>query len=126
MEFEINDIVSWCGVEGEVLKIEDVFKELFIHVIFNHGESSKSLRLFRPDGRIEPWHKEPSLKLVRRAKKKVKMLGWRSKVMTVQQSYDTHIVHNQAMGEIRILEDCYLMDTNLWTRLPHLDTEIEE
>jgi hypothetical protein len=67
-KFLINDVVEWCGVRGKITIIRD--SHLFpLECIFNDAH----LAHFTSDGKAYVWHKEPSLNLIERPKKKVKM-----------------------------------------------------
>lgn len=67
IKFQVGDKVSAFGVEGVVTRITDVV--LFpIKVDFPDNINTS----FTIDGRYLGWHKEPSLKLIERPKKKVK------------------------------------------------------
>ena len=62
---EVGDKVELAGVVGEVNSIYSD-RERPIAVWFEYADIT---RWFLPDGRVEPWHKIPSLKLI---KKKIK------------------------------------------------------
>jgi len=67
MEFKVGDKVSAFGVEGEVISLDEK-NNYPITVEFDDDH----LSFFMIDGRASAWHKEPSLKLIERPKKKVK------------------------------------------------------
>lgn len=71
-KFEAGDTVSWMGVEGVVNRIDRL--GLFSVEVDFHDHSAT--RVFLSDGKQEPWHKEPSLKLVSKAKKKIAVQCW--------------------------------------------------
>ncbi len=62
MTFEVGDVVEWCGVRGIVSELDEGVKVIF---------PNKLPLYFCSDGKYEHWHKEPSLKLIEKAKKKV-------------------------------------------------------
>lgn len=70
MEFQVGDKVEWCGCVGEVLAIDD-YGRYPLAVDFGVARP-----FFTRDGRFYEWHKEPSLKLISRPKKKVTMYKW--------------------------------------------------
>lgn len=67
-KFLTNDVVEWCGVRGVVLNNNVHYSDLPVECKF--GDSA--IRYFTKDGKYCDWHKEPSLKLIKRPKKKVK------------------------------------------------------
>lgn len=74
MEFQVGDKVEWCGCVGEVLAIDD-YGRYPLAVDFGVARP-----FFTRDGRFYEWHKEPSLKLISRPKKKVTMYKWAYRV----------------------------------------------
>jgi len=73
----VGDVVEWCGVRGEVLQTDSAFGPGALIP----GAPGDSLQVkfpdnrtayFTEDGAYFHWHKEPSLKLIERPKKKVK------------------------------------------------------
>lgn len=65
--FDLNDRVSAFGVEGIVLSIkDDVYYPIYVEF------DNKQYARFTNDGKYQCWHLEPSLKLIEKAKKKVK------------------------------------------------------
>lgn len=64
-KFQDGDKVEWAGAEGVVAVDDGTIRCL--KVKFLDAEP----RWFYADGRFEQWHKEPSLKLIERPKKKV-------------------------------------------------------
>lgn len=76
MEFKVGDVVEWCGIKG---KIDSIGK--YMKVNFYVDDFADNLIDFGPqytftkDGKLFDWHKEPSLKLIAKAKtKKYKVL----------------------------------------------------
>lgn len=68
-KFEVGDIVSWMGAEGVVKEIYDgSVKVIFTPMCY--------IQLFFIDGRLHQFHTEPSLKLIRKAKKKITVECW--------------------------------------------------
>lgn len=67
-KFQVGDKISAFGVEGEVVSI-NVSSDFPIKCNFVNGYSAT----FSINGKHSFWHKEPSLKLIERPKKKVKM-----------------------------------------------------
>ena len=65
--FKVGDIVEAFGLRGVVTSSNNpIGNALFVE--FKSGEAT----WFRTDGTLKHWHKEPSLKLIERPKKKVK------------------------------------------------------
>lgn len=64
-QFQVGDIVDWCGAMGEVMSENSGRDYENITVAFGDY-----VKVFLKDGRYFDWHKEPSLKLVERAKTK--------------------------------------------------------
>ena len=72
-KFEVGDTVSWCGITGTVIKIVDYGDYTYpVVTTFPH----ERLASFTSDGKYYSWHKEPSLKLVSKAKKKITVDCW--------------------------------------------------
>jgi len=71
MEFKVGDVVEWCGIRGKVESIGN-----FAIVSFRVESIIGYLPqyTFTKDGRQYAWHKEPSLKLIKRLKRKYKVL----------------------------------------------------
>lgn len=68
-KFEVGDTVSWMGAEGVVKEIYDgSVKVIFTPMCY--------IQLFFIDGRLHQFHTEPSLKLIRKAKKKITVECW--------------------------------------------------
>jgi len=82
--FELNDRVTAFGIEGVVISV-DFAKDYPIKVDFYNGKYPT----FTKDGKLYNWHLEPSLKLIEKAKKKVKKKFWLS-------------IHNVEIEELRI------------------------
>lgn len=68
--FQVGDKVKAFGVEGVVIEIRN--NSYFPIVVDFNG----NIRSFLPDGRNEEFHKEPSLHLVERPKKKMRIEAW--------------------------------------------------
>ena len=66
MIFEIGDEVEAFGVRGVVVEID-----MLVRVLFDERYC-----YFYKDGKVYSWTKEPSLKLIKKAKKKVKKYRW--------------------------------------------------
>lgn len=69
MSFKVGDKVKAFGCEGIVTKIGPLGEMVTV----NFNADSDFIEFFYPDGKLRTWHKEPSLVLVERAKKKVKL-----------------------------------------------------
>ena len=70
-KFQVGDRVSWCGVPGKIVKdYKFKFEEAAsLEVEFDIQTSISGGRVphtanFLYDGRLLPWHSEPSLKLL--------------------------------------------------------------
>ena len=70
--FEVGDIVEWCGIKGKIVFIYSESTRYPILVRFDNNEEKP----FAKDGKYYDWHLEPSLKLIEKAKKKVKKRFW--------------------------------------------------
>lgn len=56
-EFKVGDRVSWAGVEGEVIEVDNMdIKSVGVKFVVE-----EHVRWFYSDGKRELWHKEPSL-----------------------------------------------------------------
>jgi hypothetical protein len=66
-EFKVGDVVEAFGLRGTVVKIYSEFVNP-VEVKYEDGEYT----LFTLDGKLHHYHKLPSLKLISRAKRKVK------------------------------------------------------
>lgn len=69
-EFKVGDIVEAWGFSGQVMTIIPGSQR--IKVDFGDGYYST----FYLNGKLEPWHKEPSLKLIERPRKTKKVKVW--------------------------------------------------
>ena len=76
MEFKVGDVVDWCGCLGVVTSESkhcrsdgDYYR---IRVCFDGNSISDNY--FYKDGKLCYWHKEPSLKLIKRLKRVYKVL----------------------------------------------------
>lgn len=76
MEFKVGDVVDWCGCRGVVTsesKHWDSRGDYYrMKVCFD--DNSASYDIFYKDGKKHDWHKEPSLKLIKRLKRLYKVL----------------------------------------------------
>jgi len=70
--FEVGDIVEWCGIKGKIVFIYSESTRYPILVRFDNNEEKP----FTKDGKYYDWHLEPSLKLIEKAKRKVKKKFW--------------------------------------------------
>lgn len=66
--FEVGDIVESFGVRGKVTKIHNPEEVTCPIVVVFDG---MNVNYYTLDGKSEDWHKESSLKLIERPKKKV-------------------------------------------------------
>jgi len=90
-KFQVGDKVSAFGVEGEVLHNNACVLKNF-PVVCKFGNNV--INYFMKDGKYCDWHKEPSLKLIERPKKKVK----KYKVL-FQQGADFDVSHGVYTSE---------------------------
>lgn len=72
-KFEVGDIVDWMGVEGVVKEILGFPNDGHVYVDFYQADMKQG---FHPDGKLYGFHKEPSLKLIKKAKKKITVECW--------------------------------------------------
>lgn len=70
MEFKVGDVVDWCGIIGEVIGNDT--SNTYLNVRFRHECGHVLDEVFYIDGLYRTYHKEPSLKLIEKSKKKVK------------------------------------------------------
>lgn len=70
VEFKVGDIVESFGLRGVVTTIND---SVFAEFKTSDAAFSSYVYMFYLDGRLEPWHPSPTLKLIERPKKLVKM-----------------------------------------------------
>ena len=78
--FKVGDIVDYMGLEGKVVEIDiDNVSDYSVSVEFTSRDSNFNTTVkivnFTKDGRYDVDHTKPSLILVKRAKKKIKMYG---------------------------------------------------
>lgn len=66
--FKVGDQVVWAGVPGKVIEDSKFEYALAQHLVVEFdspaptpGGSGKQTQRFLRDGRLLPWHKEPSL-----------------------------------------------------------------
>lgn len=76
MEFKVGDIVEWCGCRGVVTSESKHFDSqgdyYRIRVCFDDNPTNGNT--FYKDGKLGYWHKESSLKLIKRLKRLYKVL----------------------------------------------------
>jgi hypothetical protein len=70
VEFKVGDIVRDGGVVGKVAHVDSSMDRVFVEFEVD-GETKSDYYTF--DGRTQPWHKEPSLEILSRPKKKYKI-----------------------------------------------------
>jgi len=76
MEFKVGDVVEWCGCRG-VVKDETDHRNSggnYCIIVVSFDENKTSYDSFYNDGKKYSWHKEPSLKLIKRLKRLYKVL----------------------------------------------------
>lgn len=76
MEFKVGDVVEWCGCRG-VVKDETDHRNSggnYCIIVVSFDENKTSYDSFYNDGKKYSWHKEPSLKLIKRVKRFYKIL----------------------------------------------------
>ncbi len=71
MEFKVGDVVSFGGLEGEVIYSQPLDVVYQVQVKFPHMKV-----FFTIDGKIDPIHTEPVLKFVERKDQKPKLQAW--------------------------------------------------
>lgn len=75
--FQVGDEVEWCGVKGEITKnYGHTIKATFPHHYLEDSIPSHPGTDFYPDGKLFTWHTEPSLKLIKKARRVVKKTMW--------------------------------------------------
>lgn len=74
-KFQVGDIVEAFGVRGEIISLENSPSYPILVKFYDTG-TFWNKAAFIIDGKFEDWHKEPSLKLIERPKKKVKRTYW--------------------------------------------------
>lgn len=98
-KFEVGDEVEAFGVMGVVKHIYDSTNEFAIQCRFEYGETFRNLA-FMKDGRLQPWHKTPSLKLIKRKPKPLNfemLVQWSGpKSMPTKSMRD---LHDRCMGK---------------------------
>ena len=73
MEFRVGDVVEWCGIKGKVDSIGNYMKvHFYVDGIADNLIDWGPQYTFTKDGKQYDWHKEPSMKLIAKAKTKVK------------------------------------------------------
>lgn len=98
-EFQVGDIVEWCGVQG---KVDSIIMEDDYSLCVLFGEDN-DFAYFTLDGKYIHWHKTPSLKLISRPKKKVKKTYWISSAKSLQNNNmrtSSHLYLSKADAEI--------------------------
>jgi hypothetical protein len=90
-EFKVGDVVEAFGLRGTVVKIYSEFVNP-VEVKYEDGEYT----LFTLDGKLHHHHKLPSLKLISRAKRKVKkeVKVWVNVYPNGRQIFPHHIKEN--------------------------------
>lgn len=92
-QFQVGDIVEAFGVRGTVHSVFGEDGGLRVAVKFDVDLGY--VPTFSRDGLFRDWHKTPSLKLISRAKKKVKKFGYLAIVRTSQKNkYVTDILYD--------------------------------
>ena len=69
--FQIGDIVESHGVIGKIESINDPESDCYPIVVVFDQDGIINISYYDLNGKSEAWHKEPSLKLIERPKKKV-------------------------------------------------------
>lgn len=69
--FQVGDIVEWCGIRGVVESTSDMLSS--VQCMFGYKDNTHRKQTFTSDGKLCTWHIVPSLKLIERPKKKIKM-----------------------------------------------------
>lgn len=98
MNFEVGDEVEWCGVRGVVKSLGDAHFSNPILVDFYPNDKAR----FTDDGKLESWHKEPSLKLIKKKEKLVK----RTKYLAI---FEDPKGHSKALHMSNSLWDSYAL-----------------
>ena len=71
-EFRVDDLVEWCGAIGKVVHVYTAKEYRYgytVRVRFETIDNNAKLiheETFMHDGRYARWHKEPSLKKIKR------------------------------------------------------------
>lgn len=110
--FEVGDIVEAFGLKGIVVKIRDC-QYFPIQVKFCNDNSAT----FCSSGKLQSWHLEPSLKLIEKAKKKVK-----KKFYVV--IHDSDIKKGRVDDPLHLYED--KVPYPVGCQLTELELEVEE
>ncbi len=94
-EFRVGDIVEAFGVRGTVVRYPPEGGPYCVKVDFTGGGRDA----FTEDGKAGTWHKEPSLKLISRVKKKKKITVWVGlgfkNIVSGRIFYESHAVENK-------------------------------
>lgn len=99
MKFEVGDIVEWCGVKGIVVEIDSLNAFCNVRCKFEY-RIGKSFHWFSKDGRSERFHKEPSLKLIRKANEEPE-LYYRWRIWLKDTIYETdEYLHERKDGSL--------------------------
>lgn len=119
-KFEVGDIVSWMGVEGVVICSKHS-GDYPIECYFKYGIGLEYTNFFTSKGRFFYWHKEQSLKLVSKAKKKIAVQCWVN-VYRRKNGSISQIAHSEE--DIAIADRDYGTHKEYLTTV-HLSKEIE-
>ena len=88
-KFQAGDVCEAHGNKGKVIEVE-LFSPYVIVVMFDDGPIERYL----PCGRLAKYHKEPSLKLIERPKKKVTKTMYQAIVQDVLHNGATFMISN--------------------------------
>lgn len=114
-EFKVGDVVEWGGVRGKVY----AGLSSLVHPVMCEFEN-ETVASFTYDGKYMDWHKEPSLKLIERPKKKVK----KYKVL-YRDTYNNYFV-SSGFYENRIHFDLYTGNMQFIQLIKESEIEVEE
>ncbi len=117
-KFEAGDTVSWCGTHGVVMSVCEHDNKDYNTSVRVYFEEVKQSEYFCFDGRYMKYHTEPSLKLVRKAKKKITVEYW----VNVYKSGATHLCHTK---QDAIFFAGFVCMNDSFLKTVHLSKEIE-
>jgi hypothetical protein len=120
-EFKVGDICMAFGMRCVVEDIDKSPSDYPVNVVFEFSEKKES---FTPNGRLYGWHKEPSLKLIERPKRKVKKRfymmvykcegGWHQASIMVDENFkDSSGTEHLNRFERKILENSPYLELDL-------------
>jgi hypothetical protein len=112
MKFKVGDIVSWCGVKGEIEKVEkfNPTNQYPIKVVFDSDKTGEYVEYFTEEGKLFNWHEESSLVLISSAKRKVTKYNWLYKVRDTTIYRLTASLHENKYRAIESLgDDCMVI-----------------